>query len=396
MYSKMIDKYIRDPRSNYKAKYVYHSCDRIDMRTFKFHYYVRDRQLLQMNIFLEISLQDEVIVTIREDIHEDEQWALACDALERIRAYTNRKTTLTVDQIPSVVENKIVKGAYSPQDIINIFNYIMYHEGKHPDSIYMFYESFIPYLEVCFENKDYKKVMTTLNWLFEDVLNETVWQTFNIKYLDQEHTSHRAYAATILKMIHEHFLEIYTSEKQLLCDYILKIFQHWRFAFASYASLEKMTMDYRLEMKKILNDLKDVCLYSTNEGTMLVYDIIEALVLNDEKKHRQSMIEIVKLLMDDILTFSNPEEQKETGLHFLMMVGFDLLLEIFDQTKDAYVYVCFKVDEIPVDFHPYIKKQLIATLYDYAKDMKNPSKRMHAYDQIASINRILIQYFDVY
>ena len=54
MYSKIIDAYISSHESTYQAKYCYHSCDRVDEKTFKFHYYVRDVQLLQMNIFLEI------------------------------------------------------------------------------------------------------------------------------------------------------------------------------------------------------------------------------------------------------------------------------------------------------------------------------------------------------
>ena len=396
MYSKIIDKYMREHKSSYKAKYVYHSCDRIDMRTFKFHYYVRDKQLLQMDIYLQIALEDEVVVNIREDIHEDEKWALACDALERIRAYTNRKTTITVEQMPSVIEHKCVKRSYTSQDMLNIFNYIMYHEGKHPDSIYLFYEMFIPYLDERLKDGKYKEILTTLNLLFDDILSETVWHAFNIKYLDQEHTFHRAYVSKILKMLHPHFKEIYASEQTLLCRCILKIFQHWRFAFGLYESLEKVTMDYHTEMSGLLEKLRDDCVNTSDEGTRLVYDIIDALSKNDEIKHRQSIIGILKLLMNDILGFSNPEEQKETGLHFLMMVGFDLLLEIFDQTKDAYIYVCFKINEIPEDFHSYIKKQLIDALFEYAKDMKDPTKRMHAYDQIASINRILIQYFDVY
>lgn len=394
MYSKMIDQYIREHKSSYKAKYVYHSCDRIDARTFKFHYYIRDRQLLQMNIFLEIHLGDEVEVRVKEAIHEHEQWALACDALERIRAYTNRKTTILPDEMPNFVEDKQIKSNTSPQDMINTLNYIMYHHGKNPDSIYLFYSIYIPYLQKRLAEQKYKEVLLSCNLLLEDILSETIWQGFNIKYLDQEHMMHQAYMHSILNMIYEHFPILNNKEHDLLVDFMLKIFHHWRFAFAVYFSLEKITTAYPKIMMELLSEMNESCHQLTLDGCCLVYDIILSVALNDEKGHRQSVIEVLKLILTDILSLANPEDQKETGLIFLKMMGFDLLMEIFEETKDSYVYKCFPIEEIPEDFHPYIKNQLENALKYYAPMMKESKTRMEAIDQIATINTLLIEYFN--
>jgi len=396
MYSKIIDKYINEHKSNYQAKYVYHSCDRIDARTFKFHYYIRDRQLLQMNIFMEIHLGDEVEVSMREQLYEHEQWALACDALERIRTYTNRRTSIAVNDMESFIENKSIKSSLTPQDMINTLNYIMYHEGKNPDSIYSFYEIFIPYLQKRLSEKKYKEVLLSCNLLLDDILQETIWQGFNIKYLDQEHVLHHAYMHSVLSMIHEDFDLLETSEHDLLLDFMLKIFKHWRFALAIYSSLEKITRDYPNQMMRFLSEMNESCHELSLDGCCLVYDIIFAQATNDTVGHRHSIIEILKLLMTDILSLANPEDQKDTGLIFLKMTGFDLLLEIFEQTKDSYVYSCFSIEEIPEDFHPYIKRQLEEALKSYAPMIKNPKKRMEALDQIATINTLLIEHFSEY
>ena len=77
------------------------------------------------------------------------------------------------------------------------------------------------------------------------------------------------------------------------------------------------------------------------------------------------------------------------------MAGFDLLLEIFDQTNDAYVYQCFGISEIPVDFHPFIKKQLETALQYWANEMKLKGKQVDIIDQIMTINTLLIENFKI-
>lgn len=395
MYSKIIDKYLSEHKSNYKPKYVYHSCDRIGQRTFKFHYYVRDRQLLQMNIFMTIHIGDEIEITIKEDIYDYEQWAIACDALERIRAYTNRKTTILVEDIPQIVETRSVKASYCPQDMIYILNYIMYHHQKNPDSVHMFYEIFIPYLHNRLKEQRYKEFILSIKYLFEAILSEMIWLSFNVKYLDQEYMMHSAYISSILNMVDNHFKVLYKQEKELLLDIFKQLFSYWRFAFSQYASIEKITIHYPKLMMDLLSSMDRVYNYSSLDGGSLVYDIVYALATNDEVSHRHSIIELLKLLLTDILSFANPEDQKNTGLHFLMMAGFDLLLEIFDQTKDAYVYQCFGISEIPVDFHPFIKKQLETALQYWANEMKLKGKQVDIIDQIMTINTLLIENFKI-
>lgn len=395
MYSKIIDAYISSHESTYQAKYCYHSCDRIDEKTFKFHYYVRDVQLLQMNIFLEIYLGEEIQVKVMEDIHEQEEYALACDALNRIRGYTNRKTTIAPQAMAGFVEKPDIKESLTPQDMINVLNYIEYHHGKNPDSIYLFYTIFIPYLEKRFSKKKYKEAMQACNLLLDEILYEVFWYGINIKYLDQEHLMHQAYIRSIINLIGKNFEEITVEASDLLLEMLTQTFQYWRFAFSIYSSLENMVENYPEAMTELLEKMNIECLKNKTSGAYLVFATLLAVLRNDGIGYRQSVKEVLKLLMGDIISLANPEEQEQTGIVFLKIVGFDILLEIFDETHDSYVYNCFAISDIPEDLHPYIQKQLEDALKYYASLMDDDKHRMIALSQITNISTLLMENFKV-
>lgn len=394
MYSKIIDAYIAAHQSNYQPKYCYHSCDRLDETTFKFHYYVRDLALLQIDIFLEIRLGENIEVVLMEDLHEHEKEALACDALTRIRGYTNRKTTIHPQDIADFIEHPQIKASLVPQDMINILNYIEYHEGKNPDSIYLFYTIFLPYLEERLKKRKYKEVMQACDLLTDEILYEVYWYGENIKYLDQEHLMHQAYIRSILNLVEADFAHIYEEVPMLLVKLFKKTFEYWRFAFSIFSSLEKIVENYPEMMTQILSRMDMSCMDDKNSGSFLVFTTLLAVLNNDANGYRQSIKEVLKLLMGDIIAFANPEEQKQTGIIFLKIVGFDILLEIFDEILDSYVYNCFPMDEIPQDLHPFIKKQLEDALQYYANMMSDDKHRMEALSQITNINTLLIENFN--
>lgn len=395
MYSKIIDAYIAKHESDYQPKYCYHSCDRLDEKTFKFHYYVRDVQLIQINIYLEIHLGDQVEVEVMEDLHEHEKAALACDALNRIRGYTNRKTTIAPKDMALFIENPKINSALSPQDMINILNYIEYHQGKNPDSIYQFYTIFIPYLEERLKQQKYKEAMQACDLLFDEILYEVFWYGINIKYLDQEHLMHQAYIRSVFNMIGRNFSEIYQAAPELLLQLFVKTFQYWRFAFSIYSSLEKLVENYPEIMAQMMNGMNLHCEEDKESGACLVFSTLLAVLHKNALDYRQSVKEVLKLLMEDIVSLANPEEQEQTGIVFLKIVGFDVLLEIFDETHNSYIYSCFPIEEIPVDLHPFIKKQLEDALKYYADMMSDDQLRMNALTQITHINTLLMENFKV-
>ena len=120
-----------------------------------------------------------------------------------------------------------------------------------------------------------------------------------------------------------------------------------------------------------------------------------AVLRNDGIGYRQSVKEVLKLLMGDIISLANPEEQEQTGIVFLKIVGFDILLEIFDEAHDSYVYNWFAISDIPEDLQPYMQKQLEDALKYYASLMDDDKHRMIALSQITNISTLLMENFKV-
>lgn len=393
MYSKMIDAYIQKHQTDYQPKYCYHSCDRLDEKTFKFHYYVRDPQLLQIDIFLEIHLGNEVEVKVLEDLHEHECDAIAIDALNRVRGYTNRKTTILPSKMAEFVANPIIRESLTAQDMIYVLDYIEYHEGKNPDAIYTFYSIYLKYFEMLIEKKRYKDMSLSVDILLDEILYEVMWVGINTKYLDQEHFMHQAYIRSIINMMNPYVREMYEVSPERIAHMIWHMAKYWRFSISIYTSLEGLIMDY----PDIVDELMEY--YEKNDGkvdlnqTKLVFRIFRAVHNKDEYEYRKAIIEVLKLLMADITTVVNHEEQEQVGLIFLKQEGFDILLELFDETFDASIYTCFPIAEIPEDLHPFIKKQLEEALKYYAKKMNDPSIRMECLGQIATLNTLLIENF---
>lgn len=393
MYSKMIDAYIQKHQTDYQPKYCYHSCDRLDEKTFKFHYYVRDPQLLQIDIFLEIHLGNEVEVKVLEDLHEHECDAIAIDALNRVRGYTNRKTTIAPSKMAEFVANPIIRESLTAQDMIYVLDYIEYHEGKNPDAIYTFYSIYLKYFEMLIEKKRYKDMSLSFDILLDEILYEVMWVGINTKYLDQEHFMHQAYIRSIINMMNPCVREMYEVSPERIAHMIWHMAKYWRFSISIYTSLEGLIMDY----PDIVDELMEY--YEKNDEkidlnqTKLVFRIFRAVHNKDEYAYRKAIIEVLKLLMADITTVVNHEEQEQVGLIFLKQEGFDILLELFDETFDASIYTCFPIAEIPKDLHPFIKKQLEEALKYYAKKMNDPSMRMESLGQIATLNTLLIENF---
>ena len=162
-----------------------------------------------------------------------------------------------------------------------------------------------------------------------------------------------------------------------------------------YSSLENMVENYPEAMTELLEKMDIECLKNKTSGAYLVFATLLAVLRNDGIGYRQSVKEVLKLLMGDIISLANPEEQEQTGIVFLKIVGFDILLEIFDEAHDSYVYNCFAISDIPEDLHPYIQKQLEDALKYYASLMDDDKHRMIALSQITNISTLLMENFKV-
>lgn len=395
MNSRMIDRYIRDHQlDNYKPKYRYYSYDQIGEHKYKFHYYNRDNQLLQINVFLEIEITDDVYVAVCEDIYDQERNALTCDALKRIRKHEYNRKSLYYTKIPSFIKNPIITTDLTPQDMMNVYNYIKYHNHINENSIYEFYKIFIEYFKILLENGLYNRATLSFKCLLDEIIYEHVWIGMNIKYLDQEYLMHQAYIRALLSETSGYLEEFYQETPERVVHGFMVLFKCWRLAFSIYSSIEEMTKLHGTTLFNIILDLKEVATKPENREMRLVMDMIWAKMNEDIPGYRHSVKTVLKYLMGDILSYTNPQEQHDIGMMFLKREGFDLLLEIFDETKDPYVYTCFKIKEIPEELHGRIKKQLVDAATYYSHLTTDDRYRLEAIAQLAQINTLMIEHFN--
>ena len=393
MYSKIIDAYIRQHQSGYQAKYCYHSCDREDEKVFKFHYYVRDPQLLQIDIFLEIYLDQEVHVKVLEDLHQQECDAIAIDALNRVRSYTNRKTTISPKKMSDFIKSPVIRESLTAQDMINILNHIEFKKGKNADSIYEFYSIYLKYYEMLIRHQRYHDMALSLELLFDEILYEVEWVGINTKYLDQEHFMHQAYIRTLVNMMNPYLDDLIREAPERMARILVKVSDSWRFSFSIYSSIEELILAHPNAGKQIIQTIDSYKEKIDVGQTQLVFRNLRAINNHDDLLYRHTVKEILKLLIKDIIEIVNHEDQEQVGLIFLQQQGFDLLIEIFDETRDASIYKCFPITQIPQSLHSKIKLQLENALKYYANNMQDPNMRLDCLSQIATINTLLIENF---
>lgn len=392
MNSRIIDRYIRDHQSvNYKAKYRYYSYDQIGEHKYKFHYYHRDSQLLKIDVYMELEIGNTILINVFEDIYEQERDAIACDALKRIRRYEYNRKTLSYQEIPEFIKKPHITKDLLPQDMMNIYNYYKYHNELNPDTIYRFYTIFIEYYKILLAHGLYNRATLSFKFLLDEIIYEHVWIGMNIKYLDQEYLMHQPYLRAILGEASSYMEEIYQETPDRIINSFSVLFKCWRLAFSIYSSIEDMAKEHSSTMFNIILELKETISLSDNRDMCLVLDMIWAELNDDPMQYRRSVKTVLKYLMGDILSYTNPEEQWEIGMMFLKREGFDILLEIFDETKDPYIYSCFKISDIPEELHTHIKRQLVEAATYYSKLTTDDRFRLEAIAQLAEINTLMIE-----
>ena len=170
MNRKLIRDYIDNHKSTYHSKYKYHSSYQRTQNIYKFHYYMRDAQLQQINIYFEIMLGDKVSINFAENLHEYEQIALTIDALERLEGFIGQETKLDCDDIKGYINSHERSLDITNQDIINILNYLEYHYGKSQKTIDTFYEMYLPYASKLANEANYKELIQSVNMICDKIL----------------------------------------------------------------------------------------------------------------------------------------------------------------------------------------------------------------------------------
>jgi len=390
-----IDTYIEEHETSYQAKYCYLSCDWLGEGKYKFHYYIRDPQLMQINVFLNISVEENTVdVDVLEKLHDQEKNAIALDALKRIRYYFDRDKTLDYTMLSEFIKNPRNYDQLTSQDIIHIWNYICYHEGKNHDSVYHFYTIFLSYIKELLIRNDYFAIMVIINAIFDEILYEVTWVGINATYLDQEYMMHQAYLRTFFDIIDPVIEDIYSEVELLFTVMILRFIQYPKLGLAMYPVVENLIFNHRKIFESLLIHLTKLLKEKryTLQGE-LIFGLMEAKYNKDNEKYYTTVISLLLQLVDEIVNIVNHEEQLQVGWMFIQREGYQILLDAFNQSCNSYIYQWFKISEIPREYHEEIRLSLEKAIQYYANILEKEPRNLNAFDQIANCNILLLESF---
>lgn len=388
MTRKCIEDYLSNHKSTYVGKYRCHSSVQTKKFETKFHYYILDSQFREISVFLTLDYSGDVLEpTFSMVLHEQEQEYIIKDALAQIIYFNQYTTILHCHVFEHFIETHPQDTFLEPLDYRNILDYLEYHSGTNQETADEFYTFFMPYLERLIENKNYKKFMDSILLLMDKILYEYEWDGVNAKYLDTEYQYHLYYFRKIIQIISTHLKAFFDSTKDQLLEAIWRLCQVKRFAFAIMSDFGNLVLT-DIEVAKQLFEYVQKKIEDDNN---IVIEFIEALYDSDPDEYKEACEDVLRFVINDMLTFANHDLQLAIGNTIIMNEGYELLIDLFSKDYNTFVFVCFPISSFPAKYKSIIKDELEKAIRFYAARMNNDKYRLTSFEQVANINRLLME-----
>lgn len=394
MSEKVIKKYLDDHHSTYVGKYRCHSSIQTNKMEYKFHYYIRDPQFREINVFLTISYNQKIKYLFSVNLHEQEQEYIIKDALNKILYFMKYKTVLSANVLEQYINNKQFDDTLEPLDYRNILDYLEYHRGINQETIDDFYTIFMPFLDYLIANQSYCKFMDAINLLLDKMLYEYEWDGATAKYLDTQYQYHLYYFRKIIIIVHENIEQFYQESKETLLEAVWRLCTSQRFAFAIMVDFGTMVMANSNITKGMIKYLLKRNKKSKVPNYVISY--LKAIFESDKEAYNQAAINIIRFIMDDMLTFANHDLQLAIGNALVASEGYDLLINLFAQDYNTFVFVCFPISTFPDKYREVIKDELEQAIRFYAARMEHDEYRLSSFEQVFNINRLFMENYKEY
>lgn len=399
MNRKLIRDYIDTHKSTYQSKYKYHSSYQKTKNIYKFHYYMRDAQLQQINIFFEIKLGEQISVNFAENLHEYEQIALTIEALGVLERYIGQETKLECDKIKGYIAQNDRSLDITNQDIVNILNYLEYHQGTSQKTIDLFYEIYLPYLERLIQDYEYKQLIQSVNMICDEILYEHFWSGINVNYMDQEYYLHLYYFRKIFELCLPHIEMIFLKARDEIEELTVRLFEYDRFTFCMISVLDDIECNkYIIDALFSTLSVRFKLIKEDAEDGNLAYSYLYSFYKEDKKLQEETREIIFEHIVNDILTIDNHDMQIALGNYMLKTGGYEILIRLFKKDHNSFIFRCFPLEEVPECLYADVREELISALKYYADLMNKPEYRLGSLEQIMNINRLLMENFkeDIY
>jgi len=394
----ILQEFLEDHKTQYVGKYKFHSGYQIEECVFKGHYYMLDQNFRQIDIFVEIKVKGQVTYTFSEDLHELEKIYIVKDAIQRILNKLRYKSTLHYSLYESYVKT-ISNELYvlEPIDFCDILSYMKYHQGINQKTMDDYYKLFIPCLHTHIRLKNYKKFIDSMNLLLENVLYEYEWDGSNSKYLDTEYQYHLYYIREIIRLVYEHLDKFYKNVPDELFKAIHTLCLHTRFSFAIMTDFGSLVLSHVFITNAMINVLKENLILTDKNQEQdhenLVFSYIYYIFHNDYDQYYAVILKVLRMVINNMLTFANHDLDLALGNSLLRTEGYQVLLDLFNEDYNTFIFTCFPIDTFPTEMRPKVRDKLITAIQYFAARMDNDNYRLSSFEQVKNINRLLMDNF---
>ena len=395
---KVIDRYLNTHQSHYVGKYKYGAGYQSGDYAYRCHYYMYDETFQKIDIYVDIAYQDEISYSFSENIHDLEQEYIIKDVLNHICERLNKTSMLHYSLYDQFVKNaKNQSFNLYPIDYFNILQYMIYHKKLSQKTIDAFYDLFIPCLEALLEEGSYSTYLESLNIILKNILYEHSWDGINNRYLDTQYQYHLYYIREIIKKVDQYFMEFSVSSQEELKELLEILFNHPRFTFMAMSDFGSLVLnDYPIS-RDLLEELKETFVLNDKdeerENVNLVFSYIYYLEINDYEQFKDVLLDIMRNIINMMLAYANSDMDLALGNSIIKMEGYEILLELFRRDYNSFIFTCFPISSFPEKMIPTIRRELEAAIQFFAARMENDKYRMSSFEQVANINRLLIDNF---
>lgn len=396
--TQVMEDFIAKHQSQYVGKYRYHSGYRTGTYAFKNHYYMLDENFRQIDIFVEIQFKNQITYTFSEDLHEQEKDYIVKDALERIVERFQYQSalhyTLYENYIKTISNEHIF---LEPIDYCDLLNYMKYHRGINQKTMDEYYEMFIPCLNMLIEKNEYKKFMDSLLYLIRMIVYEYEWNGITSKYLDTEYQYHLYYIREIIKIVYQHLDKFYKQTPDELFEIIEILCTNERFSFAIMTDFGSLVLSHYKVTYAMINALKERLVLcdkdEMRENENLVFSYIYYIFYNDFDQYYSVLLKVLRNVIHNMLTFADHDLDLALGNSLVNAEGYQILVDLFHQDYNSFVFTCFPIETFPKELRSKIKEELITAIQYFAARMENDKYRLSSFEQVKNINRLLMDNF---
>ena len=231
--------------------------------------------------------------------------------------------------------------------------------------------------------------MDSIALLLHKILYEYEWDGVNAKYLDTEYQFHLEYFKETIKKMTNHIDGFFKSTKDELLEIFERLCQMPRFTLSIIKEFGNLILLNKEVAERLFNHFERLNPDQLENNIVISY--LKSLYQNNHEQYIDACEDILRFVMNDVLTFANHDLQKEIGNRILEIEGYDLLIDLFSKDYNTFLFVCFPISTFPPEYKEIMRLELEKAIRFYAARMNHDEYRLTSFEQVANINRLLME-----